>query len=226
MPAQPSSSTSAPSSLLERLAHLGKPRQHQIGLAERAHPHLDGPVAGEAGAEAEGGDIAPVPRDGAAQDGDDPEAVALGQRQRKAALGDAEDRHVEGFAQAVEPGIGEAGDDEGAGGVALAPGQAQQRLDHRIHMDLGLDAGRTLRQSDAIDGGAARHAQAGHGRCDLPGHPLIAVGIDDQDALGHALARARASGSARSGAPPGRRNRPSPGRAMTCSPSKILRPRR
>ena len=75
------------------------------------------------------------------------EAIALGQRHGKAALGDAEDGHVEGFAEAVEPGVGEAGDDEGAGGVALPPGQAQQRLDHRIDMDLRLDAGRALRQA-------------------------------------------------------------------------------
>ena len=49
-----------------------------------------------------------------------------------------------------------------------------------------LDAGRAFLQGHALDGRAARHAQRLHRRVDALGDGFGGVGIDDEDAVGHA----------------------------------------
>src|SRR6516164_5415373 len=99
---------------LQLLADLAHASQHELALGQLAYAHIDRPVAGEARAEAQARHIAPMARDGAAEDRDDAEALPLGEGDGEAALGDAIDGNIERLAQAVEPGIGEAGDDHGA----------------------------------------------------------------------------------------------------------------
>ena len=58
--------------------------------------------------------------------------------------------------------------------------------DDLLDMGLVLDAGRAFLQGHAFDGRAARHAQRLHRGVDALGDGFGGVGIDDEDAVGHA----------------------------------------
>ena len=62
-----------------------------------------------------------------------------------------------------EPRIAEAGDDEGGAILSRRHESGDRRCD-RLHVGVGLDAGRALGQGRALDGGAAVEAQWGRGR--------------------------------------------------------------
>ncbi len=119
MPAQPMTTTSAPSSSHECAAdrfHAGEGAFARRALGDA---HLERTLAGEAIGESHLPQIAAVAGDRPRCDRNDAEALAARERGEHAAFVDAEHRPPRRLAAHVKAGIAEAGDDEGVGGVVL-----------------------------------------------------------------------------------------------------------
>lgn len=126
-----------------------------------------------------------MPRHRGRQDGDDAETVTQVERRGHGAFGNAQHRPRRGLAGRMQARVGETGDHEGVGLVVLAFDQLAERVDDTVDMALGLDAGRSLGERQAVDRGPVGEAQVGHGVIDAPRHGLGRIRVDDDDTLAH-----------------------------------------
>ncbi len=186
MPAQPSTIASAPSSASARRISASIVRRAAEPSSSSAST---GTSAARTRAQREARpyfDEVPLDRrDRAGEGGDDAEFFRDQARQVKRRLADADDRRGGRAARGVEPGVVEAGDDEGVG--VGRPGDLGEEAGHGEGLvEIALDARRPEFGIDGADLDAGRGGGLSRG-ADLPRHRGGRVGVDDADQHGMSL---------------------------------------